>query len=158
MAGVATNRTFDSIFRITGAFARLKLKNIIDTETANEAIKFIREMYLQYGQPIADIVDPKSTAYLGIAKIVKDCSLGVLTNGQGHDIEFTEAARIACQKNEKIKDYLGDNFRSNSNKRAKNLRVMFREEREYDYGRIMVVSSDCNELRLRWIPTQENRT
>lgn len=76
MAGVATNRTFDSIFRITGAFARVKLKNIIDTETANEAIKFIREMYLQYGQPIAEIADPKSIAYLGDCKDCKRLRFG----------------------------------------------------------------------------------
>jgi hypothetical protein len=35
---------------------------------------------------------------------------------------------------------------------------MFREEREYDCVKIKVVSSNSNELRLRWIPTQEDKT
>ena len=71
------------------------------------------------------------------------------------DITFNQATQNAAQKNVNIRQYLGENFRSNSNRAARHLREIFREkqDRDYDGGKIKVVSTDRHaELRLRWVP------
>ena len=107
------------------------------------------------------VSDYRTYAYLAIAKVVKDHSQNMLwAQEQGaigldelDDITFNKAAEIAASKDQKVRHYLGDNFRSSSNRAARHLREMFREEREFEGGRIMDVSKDKHaELKLRWVP------
>jgi DNA replicative helicase MCM subunit Mcm2 (Cdc46/Mcm family) len=155
-----TNRGFESTFRIAKAFARLMFKKTVNSEVVEQTIKFIGDMYRTHGSQIGQTTDYRNYAYLGITKVVKDHSQNILwAQEQGaigldelDDITFNKAAEIAS-KDQKIRHYLGDNFRSSSNRAARHLREMFREEREYENGRITVASKDkYAELKLRWVP------
>ncbi len=156
-----TNRGFESTYRIAKAFARLMLKKTVDSEVVEQTIKYIRDMYLTHGSQIGESVDYRTYTYLAIAKVVKDHSQNMLwAQEQGaigldelDDITFSKAAEIAASKDQKVRHYLGDNFRSGSNRAARHLREMFREEREFEGGRIKAVSKDKHaELKLRWVP------
>lgn len=78
---------------------------------------------------------------------------GAIGLDEQDDISFNKAAEIAASKDQKVSHYLGDDFRSSSNRAARHLREMFREEREYEGGRIKIVSTGKHaELKLRWVP------
>lgn len=160
-----TSRGFESIYRIAEAFARLMLKNVIDSEVVEQTIRFVTAMYHNYGAEIAEPPDYRTMAYLEIAKVVKDHSINAISimGDQGNQLEepkgitFNMAAEKAAFENDKVRHYLGDNFRSSTNKAARHLRDMFREEREYGGGKIKVVSKDIRaELRLRWVPMEKD--
>jgi DNA replicative helicase MCM subunit Mcm2 (Cdc46/Mcm family) len=162
----AGNRSFESVFRTAKAFARLMLKNAVDFEVVDQTIKFIGSMFETHGTQITPTVDYRIIAFLGICKAVKEHSQNLSwaqQNSDGgiqlSDITFNQAGEIAAQKNANIRQYLGENFRSNNNRAARHLREMFREgqERDYDGGKIKVVSTDKHtELRLRWIANGGN--
>lgn len=158
---VIGNRSFESIFRTAKAFARLMLKNTVDFEVVDQTIKFISDMYEKHGTQITPTIDYRILAYLGICKVVREHSQNLYWARQNYDggvqlsdITFNQAAEIAAQRNPNIRQYMGENFRSNNNRAARHLREMFREgqERDYDGGKIRVISPDKHaELRLRWI-------
>ncbi|HEY7569882.1 MAG TPA: AAA family ATPase [Nitrososphaeraceae archaeon] len=161
-----TSRGFESIYRIAEAFARLMCKDVIDLEVVEWTIKFVIEMYRRYGAQIAETPDYRTITYLEIAKIVKAHAKNIFwTDEQDNQLEdlteiaFTAACEEAASKNEVVRNYLGDDFRSSSNKAARHLRDMFREERRYEHGRIKVVSSNKHaEFKLRWVPINEEHT
>jgi DNA replicative helicase MCM subunit Mcm2 (Cdc46/Mcm family) len=164
-----TSRGFESIYRIAEAFARLILKTVIDAEVVEQTVEFIRAMYSTYGTDIAEPSDYRTISWLEIAKAVKDHTLNIFwPEGQqqedGNQLEeleeleelkhitFNAAAEIAMSKNHIVRIYLGENFRSGNNKPVRHLKEMFREEREYDGGRIKDVSKDKHaELKLTWV-------
>ena len=156
-----TNRGFESTYRIAKAISRLMLKKSVDSEVVEQTIKFIGEMYRTHGSQIGESTDYRTYAYLAIAKVVKDHSQNMLW-AQEHsaieldelnDITFNKAAEMTASKDQKVRHYLGDNFRSSSNRAARHLREMFREEREFEGGKVLDVSKDKHaELKLRWVP------
>jgi DNA replicative helicase MCM subunit Mcm2 (Cdc46/Mcm family) len=155
-----TSRGFESIYRIAEAFARLMLKTIIDSEVVEQTISYISNMYHTYGSEIAEPPEYRTLSWLEIAKVVKDHALGQFwTEGQDEQLEelrhitFNAAAEQAASKNETVRTYIGENFRSGNNKPVRHLKEMFREERKFDGGRIKVVSKDkYAELKLTWVP------
>jgi DNA replicative helicase MCM subunit Mcm2 (Cdc46/Mcm family) len=48
--GIASNRTFDTIYRIAESHARLHLRDTIDSEIATEAMESIKVMLLEYSR------------------------------------------------------------------------------------------------------------
>jgi DNA replicative helicase MCM subunit Mcm2 (Cdc46/Mcm family) len=156
----AGNRSFESMFKIAKAFARLMLKTTVDSEVIEQTMHFIQQVFLKHGTQIVIPVDYFSMTFLEMCNIIKKYSQEQLWSAQNKphgvqlaDISFDQAAEIATQKNNSIGEYLGKNFRSNASKPARRLRQMFREsqDRDFDNGKIKVVSADSHELRLRWI-------
>ena len=155
-----TSRGFESTYRIAEAFARLMLKNIIDGEVVEQTIKFLTDMYRKYGAEIAETPDYCNYAYLAIAKEVKEHGQNLLwAQSQGaimpeelEDTTFNEALECAS-KNPKVRHYVGDDFRSSHNRAVRRLREIFREDREFEGGKIIDVSKDKHsEHKLRWVP------
>ncbi len=159
-----TSRGFESIYRTAEAFARLMLKNVIDYEVVEQTIKFVTGMYSKYGAQIAEPPDYRTVSYLEIAKVVKNHALNMFwTDEQNNQLEeltevtFNAACEEAASKSEIVHNYLGNDFRSSTNKAARHLRDMFREERRFEDGRIIVISKDKHaELKLRWVPVNED--
>jgi DNA replicative helicase MCM subunit Mcm2 (Cdc46/Mcm family) len=161
----AGNRSFESMFKIAKAFARLMLKTTVDSEVIEQTMQFIQQVFLRHGTQIAIPVDYFSLTFLEMCNIIKKHSqeqTWVAHNTpnavQLADISFSQAAEIAAKKNNSIGEYLGKNFRSNISKPARRLRQMFREsqDRDFDNGKIKVVSAYGYELRLRWIANDDN--
>jgi DNA replicative helicase MCM subunit Mcm2 (Cdc46/Mcm family) len=157
------NRSFETVFRTAKSIARLMLKKTVDSEVVAETIKFLTNMFDKHGSQIIPTTNYRDISYLEICKIVKDHSQNLCWAQQNleeeetelSDITFNQAAEVAAIKNENIRHYLGENFRSNNNRAARHLRQMFREgqDKNYDGGKIKVVSIEKRaELRLRWIP------
>lgn len=155
-----TSRGFESIYRIAEAFARLMLKNVIDAEVVDQTIKFVSDMYRKYGAEIVESPDHFTYVYLAIAKEIKEHSQNLLwAQSQGainseelDDITFNEALERAS-KNPKVSQYVGNDFRSSHNRVVRRLREIFREEREFEGGKIIDVSKDKHsEHKLRWVP------
>jgi DNA replicative helicase MCM subunit Mcm2 (Cdc46/Mcm family) len=156
----AGNRSFESMFKIAKAFARFMLKTTVDSEVIDQTIDFIQKVFSKHGTQIAVPVDYFLMAFLEMCSIIKKYSqekIWVAHNApntvQLADISFNQAAEIAAKKNTSISEYMGKNFRSNVCKPARRLRQMFREsqDRDFDNGKIKLVSEDGHELRLRWI-------
>ena len=161
-----SSRGFESIYRIAEAFARLMLKNIIDAEVVEQTIKFVSNMYRKYGTEIVETPDYHTYAYLAMAKEVKDHrqnllwaqSQGAIKSEELDDITFNEALECAS-KNPKVSHYVGDDFRSSHNRVVRRLREIFREEREFEGGKIVDVSKDKHsEHKLRWVPDANTST
>jgi hypothetical protein len=80
----------------------------------------------QIGKP----TDYHTIGYLGIAKVVKDHSQNMLwaqehaavESDELNDISFNNAAEIAASKDERIRHYIVNNFRSSNNRAARHLR------------------------------------
>jgi len=113
----ASNRTLDTIYRIAEATARLKLKDVVDSEIAEEVMQSMGIMLLQYGHVIKIVEDPREIACQEITNIIKESKA---------PITFTEAVNLACHRNIQIKAYLGNNsgkiLAIENNKRFRNLR------------------------------------
>jgi DNA replicative helicase MCM subunit Mcm2 (Cdc46/Mcm family) len=67
--GVATNRTYDSIFRIAEAQARLNLSNEVTDDIATQAMDSISLMLLQYGKVVQTIQSPRDIMYGKIRQV-----------------------------------------------------------------------------------------
>lgn len=123
------NRSFETVFRTAKAITRLMLKKTVDSEVVDGTIKFLTNMYDKHGAQITPTIDYRIIAYLGICKVVKDHSQNLCWAQQNlegaetqlNDITFSQAAEIAKIKNEKIRHYLGENFRSSNNRAATTL-------------------------------------
>lgn len=161
----AGNRSFESMFKIAKAFARLMLKPTVDSEVIEQTMDFIQKVFSKHGTQIVIPVDYFSMTFLEMCNTIKKYSQEQFWLAQNKpdevqlaDISFNQAAEISAQKNNSIREYLGKNFRSNISKPARRLRQMFREsqDRAFDNGKIKVVSTDGQELRLRWISNSSN--
>ena len=157
----AGNRSFESVFKIASAFARLTLKTTVDYEVVETTIDYLTLVFAKHGTQVTKPVDYLSLTYLEICNIVKKHSVEkswAERNGPETvrlaDITFNQAAEIAAKNNSRIADYLGTNFRSSVNKAARRLRERFRDsqDKDFDNGKIKIVSPDGHELKLRWIP------
>lgn len=157
----AGNRSFESIFKIAKAFARLTLKTTVDSQTVDQTIDFIQKVFAKHGTQVTPPVDYLSMIHLEMCNIIKKHSIEkswAQHNSpdavQLADMTFNQAAEIAAKNNSRIADYLGNNYRSSVNKAARRLREKFRDsqDKDFDNGKIKVVSPDGHELRLRWMP------
>jgi DNA replicative helicase MCM subunit Mcm2 (Cdc46/Mcm family) len=61
--GLATNRTYDSLFRMAVAQARLNLSDVIDEEIVTQVMNPLSLMWSQYGKVAKVIMSPKELTY-----------------------------------------------------------------------------------------------
>jgi MCM P-loop domain/MCM AAA-lid domain len=107
-----TNRTLESIHRVAKAFCRLYLSEIVDARIAFETIDFMNKMFEEFYAHLLYVPDPRWVAYDETIKIIQQ---------QKSPIDLIEAVRIVCQKNEQVKQYIGDRLEQNSNKKLRML-------------------------------------
>ena len=111
--GTMTNRSYDSIFRIAEAQAKLSLKTEIDYEVARESMESFQLMMVQYGKTI-DLVDsPRNVTYRAFLNILKNTHF---------PISIRELCRIACEENKQISEYLGDKWSVEQNRKLKSVK------------------------------------
>ncbi|MGA9845176.1 MAG: AAA family ATPase, partial [Nitrososphaeraceae archaeon] len=99
--GVATNRTYDSIFRIAEAQARLNLSDEVTDDIATQAMDSISLMLSQYGKVVQTIQSPRDITYNGFLDVLRRIKTG---------ISIRELCKIICEENKQIAEYLGDNW------------------------------------------------
>lgn len=113
--GFGSNRILDTLFRISKAYARLKLKTVVDENDAKETMGFFNFMLLNYRQ-VAKLPDsPRNLTYGECISTLK------LVNSA---ITLDELLKTVCNKNELIKKYLcfgNKSIRLSDNKKVRNV-------------------------------------
>jgi replicative DNA helicase Mcm len=92
-----SNRLLDTLFRLSKAFARLKLKAIVDGDDARDTIQFYNVVLQQYQQAVSVPTNPRDVTY-------KEC-LNILRETQA-PITLEELLKQACHNNTYIERYL----------------------------------------------------
>jgi DNA replicative helicase MCM subunit Mcm2 (Cdc46/Mcm family) len=100
----------ETLFRLAKAMARLKLKNIVDTDDAKETMQFYNTIMLQYQQVVKIPESPKYITYIECVDILKMSKVA---------ISFEELLRKVCQRNEQSKNYLGYDLKIRKNGKAR---------------------------------------
>lgn len=101
-------RILETIFRLSKCISRLKLKNLVDSEDANETMQFYNVILKQYQQVVNITSNPRDIAYNECVNILKESKFTTA-------ISFKELIKIACDRNERVKHYIGDKFRLQDN-------------------------------------------
>src|SRR5437867_8996613 len=70
--GFGTNRVLETLFRLSKAIARLKLKEIVDETDAQETIQFYNRMLLDYQEVTTSPENPRDTTYDACIKALKE--------------------------------------------------------------------------------------
>jgi replicative DNA helicase Mcm len=92
-------RRRDSLYRTAKAIARLKLKDFIDVDDANEAVKFYNVILTQLENTVSIPNNPRYEAYNECVTILKQYErLGGIT--------LDELLKKACENNQQVNDYL----------------------------------------------------
>jgi replicative DNA helicase Mcm len=117
---LATNRTLNSLFRIAKSQARLHLSSVVNEEIVTEIMEDCMQRMLQYGQIIKIIESPRDVTYREMLSIIKATK---------SPIELIEAARMACQRNEQIRNYLGNRLDIKNNWKLRTVRDMLLDNR-----------------------------
>jgi DNA replicative helicase MCM subunit Mcm2 (Cdc46/Mcm family) len=97
--GAVTTRTYDSIFSIAEAQARLNLSDEITEDIATQTMNWISLMLLQYGKVVETIQSPRDATYNAFIDILKRNRIG---------ISIIELCTQACEENKQIAEYLGE--------------------------------------------------
>lgn len=109
-----SNRILDTLFRVSKAIAKLKLKNIVDENDAKETMEFYN-VILQQIENVVNIPDnPRDIAY-------EEC-ISVLKEIGPNAISMEELFKKGCERNKQVQSYFGINkslkIQSNSKTRA----------------------------------------
>lgn len=102
----ATNRTYDSIFRLAEAQARLNLSKEVDDDIATQTMDSISLMLSQYGRIVETVQSPRDITYGAFLNILKQTKA---------PLSAEELAKIACDENKQIHEYLGDKLKIRDN-------------------------------------------
>lgn len=91
-------RRRDSLYRTAKAIARLKLKDVVDVDDANEAVKFYNVILIQLENTVSIPNDPRDEAHNECMTILKQYEkLG--------GIALDELFKKACENNLQVNDY-----------------------------------------------------
>ena len=108
--GMATNRTYDSLFRLAEAQAKFNLKMQVDDEIATQTMESVRLLIAQYGKIIDTISSPKDVTYIAFFNILKNTRVG---------LSVTQLCKVTCEENKQISQYLGDKWDMAHNRKVK---------------------------------------
>ncbi len=92
-----SNRVLDTLFRLSKAFARLKLKMVVDGDDARDTIQFYNVVLQQYQQAVSVPTNPRDVTYNECLNILRESQVAVL---------LEELLKQACQNNHYIERYL----------------------------------------------------
>jgi DNA replicative helicase MCM subunit Mcm2 (Cdc46/Mcm family) len=99
-------RLLESLITITRMIARLKLKNIVEAEDAFEAQRLYNVILQQLQQVVNVVTNPSDEAYNTCIDILQ---------GSHYAMQFEELIKIACDKNTRVKHYVGEKYKLREN-------------------------------------------
>ena len=92
-----SNRVLDTLFRLSKAFARLKLKMVVDGDDARDTIQFYNVVLQQYQQAVSVPTNPRDVTYNECLNILRESQVA---------ITLEELLKQACHNNKYIERYL----------------------------------------------------
>jgi DNA replicative helicase MCM subunit Mcm2 (Cdc46/Mcm family) len=108
--GTATNRTYDSIFRLAEAQARLNFSSEINDDIATQIMDSASMMLSQYGKVVETIESPRDITYRAFFYTLKHAKAG---------LSVYELCKIACEENKQVSEYLGNKLDMEHNHKIK---------------------------------------
>jgi replicative DNA helicase Mcm len=108
-----TPRLLEALGRLAKALARLFLQKVADVDIAKRVIDLVNSTMIKFLAAIDNITDPRALAYRETINIIRQ--------QQGKPIDLIEAVRMACQKNEQLRYYLGIELDQSRNKKVREL-------------------------------------
>jgi DNA replicative helicase MCM subunit Mcm2 (Cdc46/Mcm family) len=113
-----SNRILDTLFRISKAFARLKIKNVVDDGDATDTIQFYNVILAQYQQIVNVPTSPRNIAYNECITTLKEIK---------SPITLEQLLKHVCQNNNYVKNYLcfsNGNLRLSDNMKVRSVYEM----------------------------------
>jgi hypothetical protein len=108
--GLATNRTYDSLFRLAVAQARLNLTDVINEEIATQVMKTLSLMWSQYGKVARVIMNPRVLTYETCYRVLQATTSGMT---------IYELCKMACNFSNEVHQYIGDKWSLEHNHKLK---------------------------------------
>jgi replicative DNA helicase Mcm len=127
-------RVLESVTIIARMIARLKLKHVVDAEDAYEAQQIYNVVLQQLQQMINVVTDPSDEAY--------NTCLDILRNWD-HAMQFEELVKMACDRNIRVKSYLGNKYKLQDNKKLRSILEKLR-----NHSQVVVISQ--KPVVLKW--------
>lgn len=109
---MATNRTYDSLFRLAVAQARLNLTDVINEEIATQVMKTLSLMWSQYGKVARVIMNPRVLTYETCYRVLQATNSGMT---------IYELCKMACNFSNEVHQYIGDKWSLEHNHKLKPL-------------------------------------
>jgi DNA replicative helicase MCM subunit Mcm2 (Cdc46/Mcm family) len=114
-----TNRMFETIVRVSIAFARLHFSNVVIAEIAKEAINYLTKMYREFNTNVTVVHDPRDTACFEIAKFLQE--------NPNMSYDFQDLINHAVSVNPFVEAYLGKAPVNNNNSKYMDIAARFKE-------------------------------
>ena len=92
-------RRRDSLYRTAKAIARLKLKDVVDVDDADEAVKFYNIILIQLENTVSIPNDPRD-------ETCNECMTILQQYKKLGGISLDELFKKACENNQQVSDYL----------------------------------------------------
>jgi hypothetical protein len=108
--GFGSNRVLNTLYRLSKAIARLKLKNIVDEEDAKDVMSFYNVMLQNFQKAVNVSTSPKDVAYNEFIRILQSTESGVT---------IQELCKLATDNNGQVDAYLGGNWSTKYNKKLR---------------------------------------
>jgi hypothetical protein len=110
LEGFGSNRVLNTLYRLSKAIARLKLKNIVDEEDAKDVMSFYNVMLQNFQKAVNVSTSPKDVAYNEFIRILQSTESGVT---------IQELCKLATDNNGQVDAYLGGNWSTKYNKKLR---------------------------------------
>ncbi len=135
-------RVHESLFNLTRARAKLKLKKIADAEDAKETLQYYDSIIKDYNNEVYIPEDPRERAFKDCITILKESKMGV---------SMDELTNMTCKRIEQVSRYLHFGNRSLSlrdNKKVRNLYEMLISQKN-------IRKINDKPIVLQWFDNQE---
>jgi hypothetical protein len=108
--GLATTRTYDSLFRMAVAQARLNLIDMVNEEIATQVMNSLSLMWSQYGKVARVIMSPRELTYEMCYRVLQATNSGMT---------IYELCKMACNYSDEVHQYIGDKWSLENNHKLK---------------------------------------
>jgi DNA replicative helicase MCM subunit Mcm2 (Cdc46/Mcm family) len=105
-------RTLDAIHRIAMSIARMYLSPVIDEKIAIRTIDFMNTMLVNFYSTVFIVPDPFMKSYEESIKVIQHSKA---------PIDLIESVKMATERSEEVKAYIGKSFEQRNNKKLRNL-------------------------------------
>ena len=122
-----SSRALETIYNLTIARAKLKLKDQVDSNDAKETINFYNKVTEDYYSKVTETEDPKDLAVRLILEELEDYSKSPILSVSNTDVEFYSLCESACAKNHQVRLYLGDKLNMNVNRKVRTIAETLQE-------------------------------
>jgi DNA replicative helicase MCM subunit Mcm2 (Cdc46/Mcm family) len=136
-----TEGTLDTLMRVARAFARLCLREVVDAEVARHTADYVVAMYASFDLATFEVrpaEDPRDVAFRETMRVI-------IEEKKGEKVTVLDAVKKAWENNAQVREYIGNDWNQNSNRK---LRQLFRRIKEEGGDSMEVVH--LKPLTVRW--------